>query len=51
MAALEARIRAIEGVDMYDLVQVAKINLVPNVVVLKKLFVPDFIKYFGIQSS
>jgi hypothetical protein len=45
MAALEARIRAIEGVDMYDLVQVVKMSLVPNVVVLKKLFVPEFIKY------
>jgi hypothetical protein len=45
MATLEARIRAIEGVDMYDLVQVVKMSLVLNVVVLKKLFVPEFIKY------
>jgi hypothetical protein len=45
MAALEARIRAIEGVDMYDLVQVVKMSLVLNAVVLKKLFVLEFIKY------
>ena len=44
MAALEAKIRAIEGVDMYDLVQVVKMSLVLNVVELKKLFVPEFIK-------
>nr|XP_034903475.1 uncharacterized protein LOC118040612 [Populus alba] len=36
MAALEARIRAIEGVELYDLVRAAKMCLVPNVVVPKK---------------
>ena len=35
MTALEARIRAIEGVDLYDLVKATKMCLVPNVVVPK----------------
>jgi hypothetical protein len=46
---LEARIRAIEGVDLYDPVRAAKICLVPNVVVPKKFRVPEFIKYTGTQ--
>jgi len=49
MTALEARIRAIEGVDLYDLVQAAEMCLVPNVVVPKKFRVPEFIKYTGTQ--
>jgi hypothetical protein len=49
MAALEARIRAIEGADLYDPVRVAKMCLVPNVVVPKKFRVPEFIKYNGTQ--
>ena len=47
MAALEARIRAIEGVDLYDPVRAAEMCLVPNVVVPKKFRVPEFIKYTG----
>ena len=49
MAALEARIRAIKGVDLYDLVRAAEMCLVPNVVVPKKFLVPEFIKYTGTQ--
>jgi len=49
MMALEARIRVIEGVDVYDLVQAAKMCLVPTMVVLKKFHVPEFIKYSGTQ--
>jgi hypothetical protein len=49
MAALEARIRAIEGVDLYDPVQATKMCLVPNVVVPKKFCVPEFLKYTGTQ--
>jgi hypothetical protein len=49
MAALEARIRAIEGVGLYDPVRVAEMCLVPNVVVPKKFCVPEFIKYTGTQ--
>ena len=49
MAALEARIRAIEGVDLYDPVRAVEMCLVPNVVVPKKFRVPEFIKYTGTQ--
>jgi hypothetical protein len=49
MTALEARIRAIEGVDLYDPVRAAEMCLVPNVVVPKKFRVPEFIKYTGTQ--
>jgi hypothetical protein len=49
MAALEARIRAIEGVDLYDPVRAAEMCLVPNMVVPKKFRVPEFIKYTGTQ--
>jgi len=49
MVALEARIRAIKGVDLYDPVRVAKMYLIPNVVVPKKFRVPEFIKYTGTQ--
>jgi hypothetical protein len=49
MAALEARIRAIEGVDLYDHVRAVKMCLVPNMVVPKKIRVPEFIKYTRTQ--
>ena len=49
MVALEAHIRAIEGVDLYDPLHAAEMCLVPNVVVLKKFHVPKFIKYTGTQ--
>jgi hypothetical protein len=49
MAAQEARIRAIEGVDLYDPVRAAEMCLVPNVVVPKKFRVLEFIKYIGTQ--
>jgi hypothetical protein len=49
MAALEAQIRAIEGVDLYDPVRAAEMCMVPNVVVLKKFRVPEFIKYTETQ--
>jgi hypothetical protein len=37
MTIVEARIRTIEGVDLYDPVKAAMMCLVPNVVVPKKL--------------
>jgi len=49
MAALEARIRAIEGLGLYDPVRAAEMCLVPNVVVPKKFCVPEIIKYTGTQ--
>jgi len=47
--ALEARLKVIEGVDLYDPVRVVEMCLVPNMVVLKKFRVPKFIKYSGTQ--
>jgi hypothetical protein len=49
MAALEAKIRAIEGVDLYDPIRAAEMCLVPDMVVPKKFRVPEFIKYTGTQ--
>jgi hypothetical protein len=46
---LEARIKVIEGVDLYDPVRAAKMCLIPNMVVSKKFRVSEFIKYSGIQ--
>jgi hypothetical protein len=49
IATLEARIKFIEGVNLYDPVRAAEMCLVPNVVVPKKFRVPKFIKYSGTQ--
>jgi len=46
--ALEARIKVIEEVDLYDPVRAVETCLVPNVVVPKKFRVSEFIKYSGI---
>ena len=42
---LEKRLRAVEENDLFDPLQAAEVCLVPNIVVLKKFRVPDFIKY------
>jgi len=39
----------LKELDLYDLIQAAKMCLVPNVVVPKKFHVPKFIKYTGTQ--
>jgi hypothetical protein len=49
MVALKAKIKAIEREDLYDLVHVVQMCLIPNVVVPKKFCVPEFIKYTGTQ--
>jgi len=49
MTTLEAKIRAIKGVDLYDPIQAVEMCLIPNVVVPKKFCVPKFIKYTGTQ--
>ena len=49
MAALKAKIKVIEGGNLYDPVRAVKICLVPNVVVPKKFYVSKFIKYTGTQ--
>ena len=49
LAALEERIRVIEGNNLYDLVKVAEMCLVPNVVIPKKFRVLEFVKCIGTQ--
>jgi hypothetical protein len=48
-AALEERIRAVEGNHLCDLVKAINMCLVPNIVIPKKFRVPEFIKYTGTQ--
>ena len=48
-AALEERVRAVEGNHLYDPVKATEMCLVPNVVIPKKFRVPEFIKYTGTQ--
>ena len=45
MVMLKARIRVIEGVNLYEPVQVVEMCIVPNIVIPKKFLVPKFIKY------
>ncbi|KAJ9189473.1 hypothetical protein P3X46_000761, partial [Hevea brasiliensis] len=47
LSALEERLRAIEGLNMYGSVNVASLRLVPDVVVPPKFKIPDFDKYTG----
>ena len=47
LAALEERMKAIEGNSLYDPVKAAEMCLVPNVVIPRKFRVPEFVKYTG----
>ncbi|XP_034932830.1 uncharacterized protein [Populus alba] len=47
--ALEERLRAIEGNDLFDPIRAAEVCLVPNIVIPKKFRVPEFVKYTGIE--
>lgn len=47
LSAIEEILRAIEGIDLYDLVKAIEICLVLNIVVPKKLKVLEFAKYIG----
>ena len=49
MAALEARIRAIEGIDLYDPVRAVEMCLVSNIGIPKMFRVSKFIKYTRTQ--
>jgi hypothetical protein len=49
LAALEERMRVIEGNNLYDPVKAAEMCLVPNVVIPRKFRVPEFVKYTGTQ--
>eukprot|EP00258_Populus_trichocarpa_P037241 XP_024453260.1 uncharacterized protein LOC112326933 [Populus trichocarpa] len=47
--ALEERLRAVEGNDLFDPVRAAEVCLVPNIVIPKKFRVPEFVKYTGME--
>jgi len=47
--ALEQRMRAFEGIHLYDPIKAAEMCLVPNVVIPKNFRVPEFVKYTGTQ--
>jgi hypothetical protein len=47
--ALEERIRAIEGIRLYDPIKAVEMCLVPNIVIPRKFRVPEFVKYTGTQ--
>jgi hypothetical protein len=49
LVALEQRLKALEGIHLYDPIKAAEICLVPNVVIPKKFRVPEFVKYTGTQ--
>jgi len=49
LVALEQRLRAFEGIRLYDPIKAAEMCLVPNVVIPKKFKMPEFIKYTGTQ--
>jgi len=49
LVALKQRMRAFEGIRLYDLIKAAEMCLVPNVVIPKKFRVPEVVKYMGTQ--
>ena len=49
LVALEQRMRAFEGIHLYNPIKDAEMCLVPNVVIPKKFRVPEFVKYMGTQ--
>lgn len=51
ITTLKATVRAIKGVELYDLIQAIKMCQVPNMVTPKTLCVPEFIKYTRTQCS
>lgn len=49
LVALEQRLRALEGIRLYDPIKAAEMCLVPNIVIYKNFRVPEFVKYTGTQ--
>ena len=47
--ALEERLRAVEGNDLFDPIRAVEVCLVPNIVIPKKFRVPEFVKYTGME--
>jgi hypothetical protein len=43
--ALEERLKAVEGNDLFDPIRAAEVCLVPNILIPKKFRVPEFVKY------
>jgi len=47
LVALEQRLRAFEGIHLYDPIKAVEMCLVLNVVIPKNFRVPKFVKYTG----
>ena len=47
--ALEERIRAVEGIRLYDHIKAVEMCLVPDIVIPKRFRVPEFVKCTGTQ--
>jgi len=47
LVGLEQRLRALEGICLYDPIKAVEMCLVPNVVIPKKFRVLEFVKYTG----
>ena len=47
LVVLEQRMRAFEGIHLYDPIKAVEMCLVPNVVIPKNFRVPEFVKYTG----
>jgi hypothetical protein len=47
--ALEERLRAVEGNDLFDPIRATEVCLVSNIIIPKKFRVPDFVKYIGME--
>jgi hypothetical protein len=47
--ALEERLRAVEGNDLFDPVRATEVCLIPSIVIPKKFRVPKFVKYTGME--
>jgi hypothetical protein len=49
LVALEQRLRALEGIHLYDPIKAVEMCLVPNIVIPKNFTVLEFVKYIGTQ--
>ena len=47
--ALEERLRAVEGNDLFDPIRATEVCLVPNILIPKKFRVSEFVKYTGME--
>jgi len=49
LSALEEKLRAVEGNDWFDPMRAAEVCLAPNIIVAKNFWIPEFIKYTGLE--